>query len=201
MQNSAGFVDFFPSTRARAPGKFFTPARAYSTVHYCAHHACQACQSEPVKAPDMGSQGPTNPSCCVVVNIQLLPPAMQPRHARARCQPASRAACAWSTHSGRSVSELTFTVSQATHGWVHARRPVSGVARCRPSARRPTGRRRRPEASAPSSARPRRVLSEMTPRNRALGDGGADQVHGPASVRLGAVGERARCGSATRRSR
>ena len=28
MQNSAGFVDFFPSTRARAPGKIFSPARA-----------------------------------------------------------------------------------------------------------------------------------------------------------------------------
>ena len=30
----AGFVDFFPSTRARAPGKVFSPARAvqYSTV-------------------------------------------------------------------------------------------------------------------------------------------------------------------------
>ena len=39
-----------------------------------------------------------------------------------------RAACARFTHSSRSVSELTFTVSQATRGWVHARRPVSGVA-------------------------------------------------------------------------
>ena len=95
-----------------------------------------------------------------------------------------RAACARFTHSSRSVSELTFTVSQAARGWVHARRPVSGVARCRPGARRPTGRRRRPEASAPSSARPRGVFSEMPPRNRALGDGGAGQVHGQASVRL-----------------
>ena len=39
MQNSAGFVDFFPSTRARAPGKFSAPRaclplRARSTVQY-----------------------------------------------------------------------------------------------------------------------------------------------------------------------
>ena len=103
--------------------------------------------------------------------------ALPARHAR-------RAGRARFTHSSRSVSELTFTVSQAARGWVHARRPVSGVARCRPGARRPTGRRRRPEASAPSSARPRGVFSEMPPRNRALGDGGAGQVHGQASVRL-----------------
>ncbi len=58
------------------------------------------------------------------------------------------------------------------------------MARCRQGPRRPTGRRRRPEASAPSSARPRGVFSEMAPGNRALGDGGAGQVHGQASVRL-----------------
>ena len=108
---------------------------------------------------------------CLQAEIRLLPAWL------------GRAACARFTHSSRSVSELTFTVSQAARGWVHARRPVSGVARCRPGARRPTGRRRRPEASAPSSARPRGVFSEMPPRNRALSDGGGGQVHGPAWVR------------------
>ena len=83
-----------------------------------------------------------------------------------------------------SVSEpsLTFT-GHARPGCTHAG-PFSGVVRCQPSARRPTGRRRRPEASAPSSARPRGVFSEMAPGNRALGDGGAGQVHGQALVRL-----------------
>ena len=59
----------------------------------------------------------------------------------------------------------------------------------------PTGRGRMPEGPRPALARDRGVFSEMAPRNRALGDGGASQVHGPAWVRLGAVGERARCGT------
>ena len=84
----------------------------------------------------------------------------------------------------RLVSEPSYDFHRPrTAGCTHAG-PCSGVVRCQPSARRPTGRRRRPEASAPSAARPRGVFSEMPPRNRALGDGGAGQVHGQASVRL-----------------
>ena len=39
-----------------------------------------------------------------------------------------------------------------------------------------TGRGRMPHGSRPAMARAHGVFSEMAPRNRALGDGGADQV-------------------------
>ena len=48
----------------------------------------------------------------------------------------------------------------------------------------PTGRGRMPGGPRPAVARDRGVFSEMAPRNRSLGDGGAGQVHGPAWVRL-----------------
>ena len=48
----------------------------------------------------------------------------------------------------------------------------------------PTGRGRMPEGSRPALARDRGVFPETASRNRALGDGGAGQVHGPAWVRL-----------------
>ena len=88
-------------------------------------------------------------------------------------------------HPQQSISLRIDFHSFTGRAWLGARtQPVSGVTRCQPGARRPTGRRRRPEASAPSSARPRGVFSEMPPRNHALGDGGAGQVHGQALVRL-----------------
>ena len=48
----------------------------------------------------------------------------------------------------------------------------------------PTGRGRMPEGPRSAMARAHGVFSEMPSRHRALGDGGAGQVHGPASVRL-----------------
>ena len=47
----------------------------------------------------------------------------------------------------------------------------------------PTGRGRMPEGPRPAMARAHGVFSEMPSRNRALGDGGAGLVHGPAWVR------------------
>ena len=47
----------------------------------------------------------------------------------------------------------------------------------------PTGRRRMPEGPRPAMARAHGVFSEMPSRNRALGDGGAGLIHGPAWVR------------------
>ena len=47
----------------------------------------------------------------------------------------------------------------------------------------PTGRGRMPEGPRSAMARAHGVFSEMPSRNRALGDGGAGLVHGPAWVR------------------